>query len=413
MKKFWRLRPWQFKSLLVSLALSFVILAGSGQPPTNIAEQFSLQKQSISPNHKFGNTDKTLSVLSQVESKLPEATNFESQSIKVAVISDLNSQYGSTDYEPEVDKAIALIVNRWQPDLVLGGGDAIAGQKKSLTKSQIEAMWQAFDSHIAKPLRDHQIPYAFTIGNHDGSGAIKQNQFVFEKERDLAAAYWQDPSHDSGIKFVDRANFPFYYSFEQNKIFYLVWDASTHIIDPQQLTWVEKSLASSAAQTADLRMAIGHLPLYPVAEQKNKPGEYLAGAERLRALLEKYQVHTYISGHHHAYYPGKKGKLELLFAGAIGQGARKLIGSNLHPQQTVTLISVKPDSQNTLYVTYDLQTLQKVNTSILPKFIISNNALISRRDQSDADFSAKLYQLCKKNNQQSVCRIEHKVENKK
>ena len=55
------------------------------------------------------------------------------QDLRIAVISDLNSQYGSTEYEPEVTKAIDLIINRWQPDLVLGGGDAIAGQKTSLT----------------------------------------------------------------------------------------------------------------------------------------------------------------------------------------------------------------------------------------------------------------------------------------
>ena len=137
MKKFWRLRPWQFNSLLISLALSFVILASSCQTPMNIAKQFSLHKQSISPNQKFERTNDSLEVFSQLGKKLPEATNFESQSIQIAVISDLNSQYGSTDYEPEVDKAIALIVNHWQPDLVLGGGDAIAGPQKSLTKPQI------------------------------------------------------------------------------------------------------------------------------------------------------------------------------------------------------------------------------------------------------------------------------------
>jgi predicted MPP superfamily phosphohydrolase len=121
----------------------------------------------------------------------------------IAIISDLNSQYGSTEYEPEIEQAISLITKQWKPNLVLGGGDAIAGQKQSLTKEQIEAMWQAFDLHIAKPLRDSQIPYAFTIGNHDGSGAIKNNQFVFERERNLASAYWQNPQHNSGIDLIE------------------------------------------------------------------------------------------------------------------------------------------------------------------------------------------------------------------
>ena len=78
------------------------------------------------------------------------------QDFRIVVISDLNSQYGSTEYEPEVKNAIALM-SQWQPDLVLCGGDAIAGQKASLTKSQIKAMWSSFDRHIAAPLREQQI----------------------------------------------------------------------------------------------------------------------------------------------------------------------------------------------------------------------------------------------------------------
>ena len=66
------------------------------------------------------------------------------------VISDLNSQYGSTNYEPEVDRAIALIPD-WQPDLVLCGGDMIAGQKQSLTESQIQAIGQRSISTLPTP----------------------------------------------------------------------------------------------------------------------------------------------------------------------------------------------------------------------------------------------------------------------
>lgn len=309
-----------------------------------------------------------------------ELINNQKETVTIAVISDLNSQYGSTDYEPEIDKAIQLIITKWKPDLVLGGGDAIAGQKKSLTKAQINAMWQAFDDHIAQPLRKSNIPYAFTIGNHDGSGAVKNNNLVFKQERDLAKAYWNKPQHNSGIEFIDRANFPFYYSFQQNNIFYLVWDASTHIIDQKQLAWIEQSLSSKIAQQASMKIAIGHLPLYAVAQTKDKPGEYLAEAEKLRNLLEKYQVHTYISGHHHAYYPGKKGELQLLHSGALGQGARKLIGSDLPPYNTITLINIEPKLRTTVYTTYDIKTLNVIKNEQLPPSITGKNGSIVRRD---------------------------------
>ena len=303
----------------------------------------------------------------------------ENQNVRIVVISDLNSQYGSTEYEPEIDRAIALIP-QWQPSLVLCGGDMIAGQKKSLTESEIKAMWQAFDVRVAAPLRKYKIPFGFTIGNHDGSGAIVNEELIFAGERDLASTYWNDTRHDPNLNFVDRANFPFYYSFEQEDIFYLVWDASTSNITPQQLAWVEESLQSRIAREAKMRIAIGHLPLYPIAQKKNKPGEYLREGEQLRFLLEKYRVHTYISGHHHAYYPGKKGKLQLLYAGALGQGARQLIGSDLPPRNTITIVDIDTNTATTAYTTYDIKTKMPISYGELPRFISGKGGVIWRRD---------------------------------
>jgi hypothetical protein len=288
--------------------------------------------------------------------------------VRIVVISDLNSQYGSTDYEPEVDKAVSLIP-QWQPDLVLCGGDMIAGQKSSLTQQQIEAMWSAFDVHIGSPLRQAKIPFGFTIGNHDGSGSISRGKFAFEKERNLASNYWNNPNHNPGLNFIDKANFPFYYTFKQQDIFYLVWDASTHIIDPKQLTWVENSFNSLEAKQAKLRLVIGHLPLYPVAVGRDSGGNFMAEGETLQTLLEKYNVHTYISGHHHAYYPGKKGQLELLHTGALGGGPRQLLNSNLPPQKTLTVVDISLSSEETTYTTYDMKSLTVIDIQTLPKSI--------------------------------------------
>ncbi|MDJ0658773.1 MAG: metallophosphoesterase [Crocosphaera sp.] len=288
--------------------------------------------------------------------------------VRIVVISDLNSQYGSTDYDPEVDKAIALIP-QWQPDLVLCGGDMVAGQKRSLSKQQIEAMWSAFDVHIAAPLRQAKIPFGFTIGNHDGSGSMSGGKYSFQQERDLASAYWNNPNHNPELNFIDKANFPFYYSFKQQNIFYLVWDASTHIINQKQLTWIEDSFNRLEAKEAKLRVAIGHLPLYPVAVGRNTPGNYLAEGEKLQNLLEKYKVHTYISGHHHAYYPGKTGQLELLHSGALGGGSRQLLNSNLSPQKTLTVVDISLDAEETTYTTYNMKTLQVIDIKTLPQSI--------------------------------------------
>lgn len=307
--------------------------------------------------------------------------------VRIAVISDLNGAYGSTHYDPEVIQAIALIP-AWQPDLVLGGGDMVAGQKSSLTPAQIQAMWAAFDKNIGAPLRQANLPFGFTIGNHDGSGALAANgTALFRQERELAAAHWNTPRHNPGLEFVDQARFPFYYTFTQNQIFYLVWDASTAQISPEQLAWVEKSLASPRAQQAKLRIVIGHLPLYAVAVGRDQPGEVLNQPEQLRSLLERHQVHTYISGHHHAYYPGHRGQLELLHTGALGGGPRPLLNSDLPPQKTLTVVDINLKTATTTYTTYDMKTLQVVDQRQLPRMVMGHNGVVLRRDIAETDLT--------------------------
>jgi Icc-related predicted phosphoesterase len=304
--------------------------------------------------------------------------------VKIIVISDLNSQYGSTTYDPEIDRGIDLIINN-KPDLVLCGGDMVAGQKTSLTEAQINAMWSAFDRHIAAPLRAAKIPLGFTIGNHDASGALSAGKFIYGKERKLAQDYWQNTQHNPGLNFIDKKTFPFAYTFTQNDIFYLVWDASTHLISPEQLNWAEKSLGSAAAKNAKMRIVIGHLPLYGIAMGRNRPGDYLAEAEKLRALLERYQVHTYISGHAHAYYPGKRGQLQLLHAGALGSGPRRLLNSEQAPRKTLTIVDIDPEQQQTVYTTYDMKTQKAIDITSLPRWIMAPNGQVLRRDISSVN----------------------------
>jgi len=315
--------------------------------------------------------------------------------VRILVISDLNSSYGASDYEPQVIKSVKMIPD-WQPDLILCSGDMVAGQSPSLTKPQIEAMWAGFDRYLGEPIRRTKIPYGFTFGNHDASGALSVgNKFLFGQERNLAAAYWNNPQNDPGLKFVDRSGFPFYYSFEQNNIFFLVWDASTGKVPKDQVIWAEKALSSSVAQKAKMRMAIGHLPLYGVAVGRDEAGEILADNELLRSLLEKYNVHTYISGHHHSYYPARKGKLELLHAGALGSGPRPWLNSSLRPINPLTIIDISLKSQSTTYTTYNMRTLEVVDQKTLPRTITSVVGTIARRDLKTSDLTATERSLLK------------------
>lgn len=326
--------------------------------------------------------------------------------LRMVVMSDLNGAYGSTDYDPEIDKTMALIPF-WNPDLVVCSGDMVAGQDLSLTPDQIQAMWAAFDDHVAAPLRNAGLPYGFTIGNHDASGALGiSDQPLFQQERDMAAAYWQDPQHDPGVEFIDRSEFPFYYTFRQGDIFFLSWDGSASRIPEDKLAWVEQALASEAAQSARLRILIGHLPLYAVAVGRDQPGEVMDNADQLRAMLEKYDVHTYISGHHHAYYPGHRGDLQLLHMGIIGSGPRPLIDSDLPPWKALTVLDVDfdaPDGEVTRYTTYDIQTMDLIEYGELPRFLTGHNGIVLRRDVEMADLSADEKAFCEAKLGSALC----------
>ncbi len=329
--------------------------------------------------------------------------------LRIAVISDLNSAFGSTDYEPEVDRVVALLP-QWQPDVVLCAGDMVAGQRHSLTDGQVAAMWRAFDQRVAAPLRRARIPLGVTIGNHDGSGARQRDgRFSFQRDRDFAQRYWQDPAHNPGITFVDRHQFPFYYTFRvaspQGSVFVLVWDGSTNTLPAEQLAWVESALASPAARQANLRLVLGHLPLYGVAIGRNQGGEVMHQGDRLRSLLERYQVHTYISGHHHAYYPGRRGALQLLHTGALGGGPRRLIAGDRPPQKTVTLLDIdfnRPEPVTD--TTYSLSgPPQRLPPSVLPRFLAGFNGLVLRRDLRPEDLTPAERQRCRQQIDPALC----------
>ena len=313
----------------------------------------------------------------------------------MVVMSDLNGVYGSTDYDPDVDKGMTLIPF-WNPDLVVCSGDMIAGQDLTLTPAQIQAMWAAFDEHVAAPLRNAGLPYGFTLGNHDASSALGINDgYLFQQERDLAAAYWQAPEHNPGVEFIDRAEFPFYYTFRDGDVFFLAWDGSSSRLPEDKLAWVEETLSSEAAQNARVRIVLGHLPLYAVAVGRDEPGEVMDNADQLRAMLEKYDVHTYISGHHHAYYPGHRGDLQLLHMGILGSGPRPLIDGDLTPWKALTVLDIDFDTPEvTRYTTYDIQTLDLIEYEELPRFLTGHNGVVLRRDVAHSDLSAEEKGFC-------------------
>ena len=86
---------------------------------------------------------------------LLQAALASAAALRVAVISDLNGSYGSTQYEAGVAATIERLVEL-RPDLVISTGDMVAGQRlhPPLGRAAVEAMWSAVHAQVSEPVRE-------------------------------------------------------------------------------------------------------------------------------------------------------------------------------------------------------------------------------------------------------------------
>ncbi len=294
--------------------------------------------------------------------------------LKILVISDLNAGYGSTKYSPDVANVIARIPNI-KPDLILCGGDMVAGQKASLTTENITAMWQNFNEVVLKPIAKQKIPFGFTLGNHDASPS-------FEKDRGLARKFWKDKVKFTGLNFVDSAHYPFYFSYLKSNVFIISWDAAGSKIKPEVFGWMKEQLNGEVAKKARLRILLGHLPLYAIVASKNKPGEVNADADGSLDFFQKNGIDLYISGHQHAYFPAHKNGVQLLNLGCIGDGPRAILGHIDSAKKAYTLITIPVKSpKNFNYKTWMPTSNLEFKLNSLPDSVVGFNGMIKRRDK--------------------------------
>ncbi len=241
---------------------------------------------------------------------------------RIAVISDLNSEYGSVAYEPRVQGAVRRIVEL-QPDLVLSTGDMVGGQWRNLAPSRLREMWESFRGLVTEPLFSAGIPFAVTPGNHDAAPGFAEDQKVFAEE-------WLDhlsrpkPYLLAGgeIEPDDLSHYPYYYSFRLHGVFFASLNATYVGMLPEvQKKWVFRRLDMN--DDAPQKILFGHVPFQPVAQGRVTEAIF---DENLERELVARGVQYYLNGHHHAYYPGVLASgLKQISSGALGVGQRKLI----------------------------------------------------------------------------------------
>ena len=318
----------------------------------------------------------------------PNQKTFESVAVlergnlRLALISDLNGPYGSTIYSPTVATGLDLL-SELKPDLVLCTGDMVAGQKISLTDSQLEAMWSSFQSTILNPLLQQGIGMIPTMGNHDASSQKWSSQYVFARERHQAESFWARQKNRLGLEFIDAKQYPFQFSVKQPGLFVIVIDASSATVDRGQRQWLEQALTSESRSSDDCCVVMGHLPLTAISHGRDRAGECIEDAIKLTDLMQRHRVDLYLSGHHHAWYPGELKEQRVLSLGAMGNGPRRLLGTQRPSDQSLTLLDLFPATKTVRETTFSLITMKPISLGSLPTQLSSRSfPSLDRRDTS-------------------------------
>ncbi len=272
--------------------------------------------------------------------------------LKIAVISDINGSYGTIGYSPTVKTAINDIIQGGY-DFVISPGDLVAGQKPGLDYA---GMWKAFHYQVDDVFFDNNLEFIFAPGNHDASS---YSQHLIER-----AAY-EDAFKNRKPKaeLFEGSHFPFYYGVMIRDVRIIALDITRPISnnDPQ-LDWLESILDSEVKPRATL--VLGHLPLAPINLMQFWE---TAQSSRLIEILKKSPNTIYISGHHHAFYPGHIGELRTIASPALGSGPRSLMGT---PALSGYLqIVIPPQAPPRVYGLVAPDFKRMTNIQLLPKSI--------------------------------------------
>ena len=291
-----------FGSWCLSIGLVALLLSGCKQSsePAPVEPDEVASSQSPAP------------VVPSVPNRYPPAPELppEPDTLKIAVISDINGSYGTVGYSPTVKAAIQDIISK-DYDFVLSPGDLVAGQRAGL---DYDRMWKSFHYEVGDVFFDNNLEFIFAPGNHDASAF----EGHFLERQAYARAF---ANRKPRAELLEGSHFPFYYAVIIRDVLVVALDITRPINDNDpQLAWLEKTLQTQARA----RLVLGHFPLSPLNFSQFWE---VASSPKLLDILQKSPSTLYISGHHHIYYPGHIGELRTIAMPALGSGPRSLMGA--------------------------------------------------------------------------------------
>jgi hypothetical protein len=111
---------------------------------------------------------------------------------------------------------------------------------------------------------------------------------------------------------------------------------------------------------------MGHLPLTAVSVGRDRAGECIEDAMHLTDLMQRQRVDLYLSGHHHAWYPGELKGQRVLSLGAMGNGPRRLLGAQHKSEPSLTLLDLFQATKTVRETTFSLKTTEVISPDSLP-----------------------------------------------
>jgi predicted phosphodiesterase len=300
-------------------------------------------------------------------------TSHVSVADRIVVISDVNGSYGSTEYNPRVQRAVDRILEM-QPDLVISAGDMVAGQKQPLLdEARLNAMWTSFHTLVTDPLRASNIDFIVSPGNHDGSALPG-----FERERRAFREQWSVRLPRASM--LVGSDWPRRHAMWLNDILIVVIDGSrAGPLAPADRDLLRRALSEGAEARA--RIVVSHLPAWPFAQGRERE---IIDDEVLSGLIRQGKIDFLVSGHHHVFYPGRDryGTIHLA-AGALGGNVRKIVGRNEHSAFSFMVLDFCDDAWRVSAFKAPVFE-DEVETGKLPARLLSGHDELLRTDRSES-----------------------------
>ncbi|MGE9743901.1 metallophosphoesterase family protein [Bdellovibrio bacteriovorus] len=290
------------------------------------------------------------------------------KSLKIHAFADMNIDTSGT-YANATISIVKSMISR-QPAAILGVGDYIDGEKKSLSDNTYVNMWNQFSKKVLSFMRDANIPFLPTPGNHDA---------YYAQERRLYDSFWG--KNKPNVEYVDDDNFPFYYSFIKEDVFFVSLDDANYSRlsnRTAQLAWLKEQLSSARAKGARARVVYGHIPLYSIVSSKaNSSTVYengvlagerrTAGSNTLESILLSHNVDLVIFGHSHGFYSGHYTypdgkKLQVVSMPCAGSSPRYLVGTSIRTPQGYVELVFSETNQLTIRYYNSSGTLQSLSS---------------------------------------------------